>query len=133
MRNLIAILSMFICSYVSAANVTIVDFSKTYEHHYMNCDIYFHNGVEGYLYANCNGYAAPFMTYQRSDWSSQVYDEIGVNGVRWNRCALAGDPLFEIRFECNIPLVLKPRNYNIFGQVVQPMFMMEEVVYDPYR
>ncbi len=133
MRTIIAILLMFVCSYVNATNVTIVDFSKTYEHHYSNCDVYFHNGRGGYLYANCESYAAPFMTYQRSDWSSQVYDEIGVNGVMWNRCFLTGDPVIEIRFECNLPLVLRPRNRNIFGLDVQPSFMSEHVVYDPFR
>jgi len=129
-RNILATILLLASTIATATNVTIVDYMLDYEHHYSLCDINLHVATtDKYLYATCGSYAAPFKDYMRGDWSSVLYDEIGVNGVLWNRCKLVGEPIFEIRFECNVPLVLRQSSYS----PVHPMFMSETVVYDPFR
>lgn len=131
MRNLIAILALCICSVANATDITIVDFSKSYEHHYQNCDVYFHN-PDGYMYANCGSYAAPFITYQQSDWSSPLYDEIGINGVLWNNCNMVASATIEVRFECNTTRRSFTFNDDWLNRLIKPPFMFYEVVYNPY-
>lgn len=134
-RSILAIILSLASTIAPATNVTIVDYMLGYEHHYSRCNIDLHVAVDDkYLYATCGHYAAPPKDYMRGDWSSVLYDEIGVNGVRWNRCKLVGEPTFEIRFECNVPLVLKSRQIvDIFGNTVQYSFMVDEVYYNPNR
>ena len=133
-RNILATILLLASTIAPATNVTIVDYMLGYEHHYSRCNINLHiDNIDKYLYATCGSYAAPPKDYLRGDWTSVVYDEIGVNGVNWNRCKLVGEPIFEIRFECNMPLKLYSSTSDIFGQIVQPVLMTETVVYDPFR
>lgn len=129
-RSILATILLLASTIAPATNVTIVDYMLDYEHHYSLCDINLHIATtDKYLYATCASYAAPFKDYMRADWTSVVYDEIGVNGVVWNRCKMVGEPIFEIRFECNVPLVLRQANYS----PVQHPLMSAVVVYDPFR
>ena len=129
-RSILATILLLASTIAPATNVTIVDYMLGYEHHYSLCDINLHiESIDKYLYATCGSYAAPPRGHLRGDWTSVLYDEIGVNGVNWNRCKMVGEPIFEIRFECNVPLVLRQANYSS----VQPVFMSEVVVYDPFR
>ena len=135
LRNILAIMLLLASTVAPATNVTIVDYMLGYEHHYSRCNINLHiDNIDKYLYATCGSYAAPPKDYLRGDWTSVVYDEIGVNGVNWNRCKLVGEPTFEIRFECNAPLVLTQANYGPVHNYspVQLSFMTTTVVYNPY-
>lgn len=136
MRTVLAILMMLVSSVSYSTDIVIADYMLNYEHHYSQCDVNLHadQNVNKYLYMTCGHYAAPPRDYFRGDWSSVLYDEIGVNGVRWNRCKLVGEPTLQIRFECNVPLVLKSRQIvDIFGNTVQYSFMVDEVFYNPNR
>jgi len=133
MRNLIAALTLTLSFSANATNVTIVDYSKTYEHHYTGCNINLSN--DKYLYATCGHYAAPFIGSQQSDWLSPLYDEIGVNGVYWNNCRLTSQPIFSIRFECNA--TVRPKMefdvVDAFGYSIQFPFRMDRPYYGPYK
>lgn len=120
MRSLIAILIFTLCASANAATVTIVDFSKTYEHQFTNCSINLYNSQ--FLYASCGLYAAPFISESVSDWSSPLFDEIGINGVYWNGCKLTGEPTIEIRFECNAPYQMEVEVVDQYGNSVQDWF-----------
>jgi hypothetical protein len=135
MRKVLAILLMLVSSVSYSTDIVIVDYMLDYEHHYSRCNINLHadQNVNKYLYMTCGSYAAPPRDYLRGDWTSVRYDEIGVNGVYWHRCKLVGEPTLQIRFECNVPLVLREVNRNIFTNSVQPVLMSEVVVYDPFR
>lgn len=130
MRNLIAVLILFLASPINAANITIVDFSKTYEHQFTNCQVNLHSTE--FLYASCGMYAAPFITLQQSDWSSPLYDEIGINGVYWQGCKMTGDPVTSIRFECNVPYTMEFEVVDEFGRPVQNWFRFYRPYYGPY-
>lgn len=130
MRNLIAALILFLVSPVYAADITIVDFSKTYEHQFTNCTVNLHNSE--FLYASCETYAAPFISYQQSDWSSPLYDEIGINGVFWHGCKMTGDPVFSIRIECNVPVSMSVEVFDEFDRPVHNWFRFYRPYYGPY-
>jgi hypothetical protein len=131
MRSLIAVLIFTLCASANAATVTIVDFSKTYEHQFSNCSINLYNTE--FLYASCERYAAPFASASASDWSSPLFDEIGINGVYWHGCKLTGDPSLSIRFECNVPV--SPMEFEVvdeYNNPVQDWFRFYRPYYGPY-
>ena len=131
MRTLVAIL-ILVCASANAADITIADFSKGYEHKYQNCTINL-SDERGYLYANCNNYSAPFIGYQQTDWTSKKYDEVGINGVYWHGCRMAGDGLNEVRFECRVRYRSMIVRNDAFNQNIQLPFRFYEVVYNPDR
>lgn len=132
MRKFLTVLALIACSSVNAANVTIADFSKTYEHQFTNCVVNLHNTE--FFYAVCEKYAAPFISASETyDTIPIVYDEIGINGVYWHGCVIAGDPLLSIRFECNVPASqMEFEVVDQFGNTVQDWFRFYRPYYGPY-
>lgn len=130
MRNLIALL-IFLSTTANATNITIADFSKTYEHQFTNCQVNLSNTE--FLYASCAFYAAPFITDQQSNSYSRVFDEIGINGVYWHGCSMVGNPLVEIRFECNaVSSLMEFEVVDEYDRPVHNWFRFYRPYYGPY-